>query len=93
MKTGAELVNRAGASLGDIVNAVKKASDIVAEIAAASIEQSRSLNEANTAVASLDQMTQRNSALVEETSASARTLADLSRRLGGIVGFFRLSHS
>ena len=40
-----------------------------------------------------DQMTQRNSALVEETSASARTLADLSRRLGGIVGFFRLSHS
>jgi methyl-accepting chemotaxis protein len=91
VRTGADLVNRAGASLGDIVSAVKKASDIVAEIAAASAEQSRSLDEANTAVASLDQMTQRNSALVEETSASARTLADLARRLSGIVGFFRLS--
>src|SRR3546814_6666210 len=54
------LVNRTGDSLGEIVAAVKKVVDIVAEIATASGEQARGLDEVNTAVASLDEMTQRN---------------------------------
>jgi methyl-accepting chemotaxis protein len=89
VKTGAQLVNQTGASLEDIVNAIKKVSDIVAEIAAASREQATGLDQINTAVGSMDEMTQRNGALVEETSASAQALADQARQLADLVGFFR----
>jgi methyl-accepting chemotaxis protein len=89
VKTGASLVNQTGMSLTDIVNAIKKVSDIVAEIAAASREQATGLEQVNTAVGSMDEMTQRNGALVEETSASAQSLADQGRQLSELVGFFR----
>ena len=90
VKTGVALVNRTGASLTEIVDAVKKVTDIVSEIAAASAEQTRGLDEVNVAVGNLDEMTQRNGALVEETSAAARILAEEAQQLGSIVGFFRL---
>jgi len=90
VKTGAALVNQAGGSLDEIVNAVKKVTDIVAEIAAASREQATGLDQINTAVGSMDEMTQRNGALVEETSASAQALAGQGRQLSDLVGFFRL---
>ena len=89
VKTGAALVNQTGASLTDIVSAIKKVSDIVAEIAAASREQATGLEQVNTALGSMDEMTQRNGALVEETSASAQSLADQGRQLSELVGFFR----
>ncbi len=89
VKTGASLVNQTGASLTEIVTAIKKVSDIVAEIAAASREQATGLDQINTAVGSMDEMTQRNGALVEETSASAQALADQGRQLAELVGFFR----
>jgi methyl-accepting chemotaxis protein len=89
VKTGAALVNQTGASLTEIVTAIKKVSDIVAEIAAASREQATGLEQINTAVGSMDEMTQRNGALVEETSASAQSLADQGRQLSELVGFFR----
>ncbi|QDO96714.1 HAMP domain-containing protein [Ferrovibrio terrae] len=89
VKTGATLVNQTGASLTEIVGAIKKVSDIVAEIAAASREQATGLEQVNTAVGSMDEMTQRNGALVEETSASAQSLADQGRQLSELVGFFR----
>jgi len=91
VKTGASLVNQTGSSLADIVSAIKKVSDIVAEIAAASREQATGLDQINTAVGSMDEMTQRNGALVEETSASAQNLADQGRQLSDLVGFFRLA--
>jgi methyl-accepting chemotaxis protein len=90
VKTGAALVNQTGASLTEIVTAIKKVSDIVAEIAAASREQATGLEQINTAVGSMDEMTQRNGALVEETSASAQSLADQGRQLAELVGFFKL---
>jgi methyl-accepting chemotaxis protein len=93
VKTGAALVNQTGGSLTDIVNAIKKVSDIVAEIAAASREQATGLDQVNTAVGSMDEMTQRNGALVEQTSASAQALADQGRQLAELVGFFKIDGS
>jgi methyl-accepting chemotaxis protein len=90
VKTGATLVNQTGSSLTEIVSAIKKVSDIVAEIAAASREQATGLEQINTAVGQMDEMTQRNGALVEETSASAQALANQAAELAQLVGFFRL---
>jgi methyl-accepting chemotaxis protein len=90
VKTGASLVNQTGSSLTDIVTAIKKVSDIVAEIAAASREQATGLDQINTAVGSMDEMTQRNAALVEETTASAQSLASQASELASLVGFFKL---
>ncbi|WP_374467034.1 methyl-accepting chemotaxis protein [Ferrovibrio sp.] len=89
VKTGAALVNQAGSSLTEIVTAIKKVSDIVAEIAAASREQATGLEEVNVAVGNMDEMTQRNGALVEQTSASAQSLSAQARELSKLVGFFR----
>jgi methyl-accepting chemotaxis protein len=90
VKTGADLVGRTGQSLTEIVSSIKKVSDIVAEIAAASREQATGLEQINTAVGQMDEMTQRNGALVEETSASAQALADQGRQLANLVDFFKL---
>ncbi|MCW0232505.1 MAG: methyl-accepting chemotaxis protein [Ferrovibrio sp.] len=89
VKTGASLVNQTGVSLMEIVSAIKKVSDIVAEIAAASREQATGLDQVNTAVGSMDEMTQRNGALVEQTSASAQALAGEAQRLAELVAFFK----
>jgi methyl-accepting chemotaxis protein len=93
VKTGANLVNQTGKSLTDIVSAIKKVSDIVAEIAAASREQATGLEQINTAVGSMDEMTQRNAALVEETTAAAQSLAGQARELAQLVGFFKLDET
>ncbi len=92
VKTGAALVNQTGASLSEIVSAIKKVSDIVAEIAAASREQATGLDQVNTAVGSMDEMTQRNGALVEQTSASAQALANQASELATLVRFFKLGN-
>ncbi|MBS4048831.1 MAG: PAS domain S-box protein [Alphaproteobacteria bacterium] len=91
VKTGAALVNQTGSSLTEIVGAIKKVSDIVAEIAAASREQATGLEQINTAVASMDEMTQRNGALVEETSASAQSLSNQAQELQSLVQRYRIS--
>jgi len=90
VRSGAALVNEAGTALEGIVGAVRKVDDIVGEIATASMEQSRSLDEVALVVGELDQMTQSNGSLVEETSAAARSLTEQAQQLGDIVGFFRL---
>jgi len=87
----ASLVNQTGQSLTEIVGAIKKVSDIVAEIAAASREQATGLEQVNTAVGQMDEMTQRNGALVEQTSASAQSLAGEAQRLAELVSFFKSS--
>jgi len=89
VKSGAGLVNRAGQSLVEIVGAIKKVSDIVAEIAAASREQATGLDQINTAVGSMDEMTQRNAALVEETTAAAQSLTTQAQELAALVRFFK----
>ncbi|MBV8502580.1 MAG: MCP four helix bundle domain-containing protein [Paucibacter sp.] len=90
VELGVQLVEQAGASMGNIVSSVRRVSDIIAEIALASGEQSQGIGEVNTAVVHLDQMTQQNAALVEESSAAADSLRDQALRLSGVVGNFRL---
>ena len=89
VREGGKLVGQAGESLTEIVTAVKKVTDIVSEIAAASREQATGLEQVNTAVGSMDEMTQRNGALVEETSASAQSLSQQAAQLAQLVGFFK----
>jgi methyl-accepting chemotaxis protein len=93
VREGGKLVGEAGESLHEIVNAVKKVTDIVSEIAAASREQATGLEQVNTAVGSMDEMTQRNGALVEETSASAQALSEQAGHLAQLVGFFRVGNA
>jgi methyl-accepting chemotaxis protein len=93
VREGGKLVGQAGESLNEIVGAVKKVTDIVSEIAAASREQATGLEQVNTAVGSMDEMTQRNGALVEETSASAQALSEQAAQLAQLVGFFRTAGS
>ncbi|MBV8059982.1 MAG: PAS domain S-box protein, partial [Alphaproteobacteria bacterium] len=90
VKSGAELVNHAGATLKDIVGAVRKVADIMNEIAAASVEQSTGIEEINNAVAQMDQMTQQNAALVEENTAAAGSLVDQSKALEEMIAFFKI---
>jgi len=90
VREGARLVNQTGESLNEIVSAVKKVADIVGEISSASREQAVGLDEVNTAVANMDEMTQRNGALVEQTTASAQAMSRQAQELAELVGQFRV---
>jgi methyl-accepting chemotaxis protein-1 (serine sensor receptor) len=90
VRTGSELVDQSGKALADIVDSVKKVTDIVAEIAAASQEQSAGIDQVNNAVSQMDEMTQQNAALVEEAAAAARAMQEQAGELARQVAFFRL---
>ena len=87
--TGAELVQRTGASLQGIHSGVKRVTDIVAEIAAASQQQSAGIAQVSDAITALDDVTQQNAALAEQASAASRTSLDLAHDLTRQVAFFR----
>jgi len=89
VKSGAELVKGAGKTLEDILSSVKRVADIVAEIAAASAEQASGIDQVNEAVTQMDEMTQQNAALVEESTAAAHSLEEQSRELNRLMAFFR----
>ncbi|MFN4277837.1 MAG: methyl-accepting chemotaxis protein [Ferrovibrio sp.] len=86
---GAGLVKQTGEALSEIVGAVQNVSGIIGEIANASQEQTTALNEVNIAFTAMDEITQKNAALVEETHASTQMLANQSNMLAGLVRFFR----
>jgi methyl-accepting chemotaxis protein len=88
---GADLVGQSGKTLEEIVTRVKKVTDIVAEIAAASQEQSAGIEQVNTAVMQLDELTQQNAALVEEASAASQSMADQARTLSELIGRYRVN--
>ncbi|MDF1719897.1 MAG: methyl-accepting chemotaxis protein [Minwuia sp.] len=88
VKDGVELVNNTGKSLGEIVDSIKRLSDIVSEISAASNEQATGVEEINRAVSQMDEMTQQNAALVEESAASAKTLLEQSRGMRQRMTYF-----
>jgi methyl-accepting chemotaxis protein len=85
---GSKLVNASGLTLTEIVTSVRRVADIIAEIAAASAEQSSGIDQVNKAVGQMDQVTQQNAALVEEAAAAAESLDDQARALLEVVGFF-----
>ena len=93
VKEGVGLVRSAGSALDEIVASVKRVADIVAEIAAASSEQASGLEQVNTAVSQMDEMTQRNAALVEESAAAARSLDEQSTSLGEMMAFFTIDQT
>jgi methyl-accepting chemotaxis protein len=90
VQEGVELVNQAGTALTEIVDSIKKVAGIVSEIAAASAEQATGLEQVNKALAQMDEVTQQNSALVEENAATAKTLEEQSQGMDERVSFFRL---
>jgi methyl-accepting chemotaxis protein len=79
--------------MGEIVASAQRVSDIIGEITAAASEQSQGIVQVNSAVTQLDQMTQQNAALVEESAAAAEGLWEQAVRLSGVVGTFRLEGS
>ncbi|QEZ44296.1 methyl-accepting chemotaxis protein [Cupriavidus oxalaticus] len=88
---GSALVGQAGKTMDEIVQAVKRVTDIMGEISAASAEQSSGIEQVNQAVAQMDEVTQQNAALVEQAAAAAGALEEQAGRLQGAVAMFRLA--
>ncbi len=94
VESGSRLVADAGNTMAEIVSSVQRVSDIISDITAAAAEQSDGIGQVNTSVVQLDQMTQQNAALVEESAAAAESLKDQASRLADVVSAFRLgSHA
>jgi methyl-accepting chemotaxis protein len=93
VEAGSALVNRSGETLQGIVGSVKRVTDIVGEIAAASGEQSTGIEQVNTAMTQMDQVTQSNSAQTEELSATAQSLSEQASQLMELVGTFTLTQN
>ena len=91
VQAGATLVNHAGDSIAQLVQSVRQVSSIMAEITAATQEQSQRITEVSHSVGSLEDMTQQNAALVEEGAAAAESLKDQAGRLTQMVHTFRLT--
>jgi hypothetical protein len=87
---GSKQVDQAGATMSEIVTAVKRVTDIMAEIAAASDEQSSGIEEVNQAIVQMDNVTQQNAALVEEAAAAAEAMQEQAGNLMEAVSVFKL---
>ncbi len=90
IETGSRLVSDAGRTMTDIVMSVQRVTDIIGEITASTASQSQGIDAVNGSVVQLDQMTQQNAALVEESAAAAESLSEQAQRLAEVVGTFKL---
>jgi methyl-accepting chemotaxis protein len=90
VQEGVALAGKAGAALDEVVASIKKAADVVADIAKASSEQAGGLAQISSALSQIDEANQQNSALVEESAAAAKTLEIQAAAMAGQVGFFRI---
>ena len=91
VEAGSGLVQQAGSTMQDIVQSVQRVTDMIGEITAASTEQSAGIAQVNQAVGNLDQMTQQNAALVEESTAAAQSLREQADQLAQAVSQFKVS--
>lgn len=91
VELGSRLVDQAGLTMQEVVDSVKRVSDIISEITAASTEQSSGIDQVNTSVMQIDQITQQNAALVEEAAAAASSLQNQTQKLSDLVSVFKLS--
>ncbi|WP_289814301.1 methyl-accepting chemotaxis protein [Acidovorax kalamii] len=91
VETGTRLVADAGTTMNDIVRSVQSVTDMIGEITAASSEQSAGISQVNQAVGNLDQMTQQNAALVEESAAAAQSLREQAEHLAQVVSVFKVN--
>ncbi|MGS5089630.1 methyl-accepting chemotaxis protein [Hydrogenophaga sp. A37] len=90
VEAGSRLVAEAGSTIGEIVANADKVAAFISDITTAANEQSQGIGQVNTAVSKLDQMTQQNAALVEESAAAAESLKDQAVKLASVVATFRL---
>jgi len=91
VEQGTQLVDQAGQTMEEVVLAIKRVSDVVGEISAASMEQNTGVSQIGQAVNQLDQTTQQNAALVEESAAAAQSLDQQARELVSAVSVFKLA--
>jgi methyl-accepting chemotaxis protein len=92
VEQGTALVDQAGATMSEVVTAIKRVNDIMGEISAASTEQSAGVAQVGEAVTQMDQATQQNAALVEESAAAAESLKGQAQQLVQAVAVFKLGH-
>ncbi|HUC51921.1 MAG TPA: methyl-accepting chemotaxis protein [Xanthobacteraceae bacterium] len=91
VKDGVDLVNKAGTALTEIVDSIKKVAAVISDIASASAEQAAGIEQVNKALTQMDEVTQQNSALVEENAATAKTLEHQSKAMNDEVSIFRVN--
>jgi methyl-accepting chemotaxis protein len=87
---GTRLVDQAGATMGEVVDSVKRVTDIMGEIMVASLEQASGIEQVNQAIIQMDHVTQQNAALVEQAAAAAQSMQDQAGNLLQVVGVFKL---
>jgi methyl-accepting chemotaxis protein len=90
VESGTRLVNEAGGTMGEIVQSVRRVTDVISEITAASAEQSAGIAQVNQAIGNLDQMTQQNAALVEQSAAAAHSLREQAAQMARAVAVFKI---
>jgi methyl-accepting chemotaxis protein len=90
VETGSAQVEQAGAAMEEIVTSVKRVTDLIGEITSSAAEQRDGINQVNQAISNLDQMTQQNASLVEESAAAATALRDQAQRLAQVVAVFNV---
>jgi len=93
VQDGSRLVEEAGHTTQEIVTSIKRVTDIMAEISAASLEQSSGIEQVNTAITQMDDVTQQNAALVEQAAAAAESLEEQAQQLVQVVTRFKLEES
>ena len=93
VKEGVALVNRAGTALNEIVESIKQVNAVMSSIASASTEQTAGIEQINKVLAQMDEMTQQNSALVEENAATAKTLEQQAKAMDEQVSVFKLRNA
>ncbi|MFD2294876.1 methyl-accepting chemotaxis protein [Massilia sp. GCM10020059] len=91
VEVGSSLVNQAGSTMNEVVDSVRRVTDIMSEIMAASQEQSAGIEQVNQAISQMDEVTQQNAALVEEAAAASASMQDEAQRLSDAVGVFKLA--
>jgi methyl-accepting chemotaxis protein len=91
VEAGSALVGNAGKTMGEVVNSAKRVSDLIAEISAASQEQSGGIEQVNTAVSQMDQVIQQNASLVEEAAAATEAMKEQAHALLAVVSRFQLA--
>ena len=91
VETGTRQVSTAGETMNEVVGSVQRVAQMIGEISHTAQEQSHGIGQVNVAVAQLDQVTQQNASLVEESAAAAESLKDQAQKLADVVGTFRLS--
>jgi methyl-accepting chemotaxis protein len=90
VEAGTRLVDQAGATMEDVVTSIRHVTDIMGEITTASAEQSGGIEQVNQAIGQMDEATQRNAALVEESAAAASSMQDQAAKLAQVVSVFKL---